>query len=774
MPEWGKVPTMNSILRGGDGECCLRILRGGLCPIKGRAKFRQFIFATSLYRVLYRFSLGVFLLFAFVPRGVWSAPPHFATLVHDGAWTWFNDPRAIWHNGVLYVGTVRVSDGKTVLSAFQPEKGATTMLWESGFSQKDDHNNPGLLVRGDGRLLAVYARHGTDRYFAYRSSTSSSPIQPDDWNAEQTIPLSPAGLTYANPFQLSAENGLIYNFCRNLNFNPTLYTSTDGGASWSAPMAFIRTGAGGTRPYVKYASNSSDRIDALYTDGHPRDVNNSLYHMYYRAGAFFKTDGTLLKPFSGLPIEHDAGERGTPIYTYSASSQNDPNEWIPSGRAWCWEVANDAAGHPVCVFTVQRDGATWADDRIYYYYARWTGSSWQKRFIAHAGRPLYSAEDDYAGGICIDPQQPNVIYISSNALDPFALSDITHVPLRPSNRYELWRGITSDGGLTFSWTAVTQDSTQDNLRPYVPRRYGGEESVIWFQGTYSTYTSYACSVVGLFSSQVFTPPAPPKITYVDATFGPTGNTSLAAGGVFNPDAAASGVDGLWRLRTSFANPLGSGTVVESGGDISTAGQATHGNSENAPRLVTTLSGLTPGRTYRVHAFFWSAVAQSWRIRASLENLPGDLPLFTHISQPNASAHQFSTPPLLSEGDRVLKDAFLGDATADSSGIIRVFIDDDPASRNQISGGANFRSWFDGVGYAPVISTSFADLKHSIHNSSLELSWPIDHTGWHLQINTADLADSSSWITLPGSAETNRLLQTFQPETHRAYFRLVYP
>jgi hypothetical protein len=427
-------------------------------------------------------------------------------LATDGAWTWFNDPRAVFHNGIVYFGYVRNSDGRTVLSVFNPQSEKTTELWASTLQQKDDHNNPGLLVKQDGTMLAIHARHGTDHFFSYRLSKNSNPTAPADWVAEQTITNTGAGLTYANPYQLSAEEGRIYDFTRDLNFNPTVLTSTNGGVSWSAPQLSIQTGSGNIRPYVKYCSDYKQRIDFLYTDGHPRNVTNSLYHLYYQAGAFHKTDGTLLKEFSRLPIRHDAGERGSVIYKYSDAPASDSNDDIPTGRAWCWEIAYQTNGAPVCVFTVQCDrvtGTNWFDDRIFYYYARWTGTNWQKRVIAHAGRPLYQSEDDYAGGICLDPENPNVIYVSSDAEHPFKLASITNVPLRKDGRYELYRGLTKDGGLSFAWEAVTTNSPTDNLRPYVPRRRnseaGGMKALIWFRGTYRTYTSYDCEVVGVFS-----------------------------------------------------------------------------------------------------------------------------------------------------------------------------------------------------------------------------------------------------------------------------------
>ena len=439
-----------------------------------------------------------------------AAQTNFAVLAQDGAWTWYNDPRALFHNGLLYFGSVRFADGKSVLSVFDPRTGLASNLWASARAERDDHNVPALLPEQDGTLLAVYARHGADAFFAFRRSLTTNPAAAADWGAEQTIPATGASVTYANPIQLSAEGGRIYDFTRNLNYNPTVFTSTNGGATWSPPKLLLETGRGGTvRPYVKYSSDGARRIDFLYTDGHPRDVANSLYHLYYQEGAFYQMGGALVRSFSSLPIRHDSGERGSVIYQFSDAAQSDPNQWLPTGRAWCWEIASQPNGAPVCVFSVQRHRVAGpekgADDRIYYYYARWTGAQWQKRFIAHAGRPLYPAEDDYAGGICLDPQDPGAVYISSNAANPFLLADTANIPLRARQRYEIWRGVTADGGLTFSWRPITTDSAQDNLRPYVPRRNGGEPCVLWFRGTYQAWTSFQCSIVGLFTTRADKP-----------------------------------------------------------------------------------------------------------------------------------------------------------------------------------------------------------------------------------------------------------------------------
>jgi autotransporter-associated beta strand protein len=457
----------------------------------------------SLFAVPFRgIKLLIYFCLLVLPRLTFGQT-NFVILANDGAWTWFNDPRALFHNGTLYFGYDRAADGKTVLSALNLQSGNVTNLWASSYSQTDDHDVPGLLVKDDGTMLAIYSRHQSDQYFFYRLSTSTNPASASDWGAEQTIPATGASMTYANPFQLSSENGRIYDFCRNLNYNPTVLTSANGGATWSSPQILIQTGTGSTRPYVKYCSDYNQRIDFLYTDAHPDNDPTSLYHMYYQNGAFYQTDGTFLKSFSDLPILHDSGERGTVIYQYSEAAQSDPNQWIPTGRAWCWQIGYQTNGYPVCVFQVKVDnvtGSTWSDARIYYYYARWTGTNWQKRFIAHAGRPLYNGQPDYGGGICFDPQNPSTIYISTDAENPFDLSTTTNVPLGAN--YEIWKGITADGGLTFAWQPMTGNSTVDNLRPYVPRYFGGEPCVLWFRRTYTSYTSFNTEMVGLFTTKV--------------------------------------------------------------------------------------------------------------------------------------------------------------------------------------------------------------------------------------------------------------------------------
>lgn len=436
------------------------------------------------------------------------APPVAGEIVEvapNGTWTWFNDERAIWHQGKLFAGYVR-SDGNAGVTRYDHLSGSANHmnLGTATSVQVDDHNNPSFTALPDGRLLTVYSKHGTASQFYHRTSTNTSPASLAQWSAE-TIKTTPAGNTYANTYRLAGsgtgENNTIYNFSRCINYNPCVTLSTDNGATWGTVTQVINVGTGGTRPYPRYVSNKTNRIDFIYTDAHPRNENNSVYHLYYQSENFRKTDGTLVKSLANLPINHGTvsdpnnGEKGSVVYQYNPA-------W---GRGWTWDIHYGADSHPVCVYQTQRDDVTgtgWNHDRIYYHYARWTGSTWQSTFIAQAGRGLYSAEDDYGGGMTLDPEDPRVVYISTNAASPFSLADLNNVPLGTTERYEIWRGITLDGGATFTWTPVTQNSAENNLRPIVPENHGLSKHLLWMQGTYTSYLNYNTKVMGIFDVPV--------------------------------------------------------------------------------------------------------------------------------------------------------------------------------------------------------------------------------------------------------------------------------
>ena len=85
------------------------------------------------------------------------------------------------------------------------------------------------------------------------------------------------------------------------------------------------------------------------------------------------------------------------------------------------DIELDADCEPVILFSVQRDGRDLPPRQggmdIRYHYALRDGKKWHENEIAYAGTRLYPFEDDYSGLGAIDPGNPDIVYISTDA-DP--------------------------------------------------------------------------------------------------------------------------------------------------------------------------------------------------------------------------------------------------------------------------------------------------------------------------------------------------------------------
>ena len=401
-------------------------------------------------------------------------------LSRDGMWTWFNDERVIYDGDGLFIGSndsngySRV-DYYSVVNAQSPYVYQPSIL--SSWSSKDDHNNPALLQIDRNTILACYSQHNLEKTWYTRTAKlgGSKAFRTVNWGKEVAIE-APALTTYNNLMKLSDENGRIYNFMRCVGWNPTVLTSDDNGQTWSEPFDFIHSGNDRTRPYVKYASNSKDRIDFIYTDAHPRQApNNNVYHIYYSAGNFYKSDGTLIKSMEQVKTDPLVPSDGTMIYNGSTD-----------GRGWVWDLEYAADGTPVVAFINSVDGAVGNDLR--YRLATLNDGKWLQSQIAYAGTHIYDREQHYAGGIAIDPENTSHIYISCD-VDP-----VTGIKMQ-GGKYQIFKGICDNG--QWQYQQLTFDAQVDNLRPIVPRNHKHKDMVIWCRGRYDTYEDFDTEIVGI-------------------------------------------------------------------------------------------------------------------------------------------------------------------------------------------------------------------------------------------------------------------------------------
>lgn len=74
-----------------------------------------------------------------------------------------------------------------------------------------------------------------------------------------------------------------------------------------------------------------------------------------------------------------------------------------------------------------------------------------------------------------------------------------------------------------------------------------------------------------------------------------------------------------------------------------------------------------------------------------------------------------------------------------------------------------------------IATNPADVLFKMNNGALDLSWPTDHTGWRLQVQTngLDSGIGTNWVDVPGSELTNNRVLPINVTAKSVFYRLIY-
>jgi len=469
--------------------------------------------------------------------------------IGDGAWSWFGDPRAITHAGRTFVGWVDLQ-GDIKVSSYDHASGERETAVLAARLNQDDHANPSIQIRPDGRLVVFYSRH-VGPAMHYRVSTN-----PDDvgsWEASRTLPVNVPGIrgyTYPNPMRLAAE-GRTYLFWRGGNYNPTFSTQEDGSESWSPARNLILQP--GERPYTKYAQSGGDTIHVAYTNAHPNEFESvNVYYARVRAGKIERANGQQIGTLAA-PIAPAAGD-----LIFDATEP-----------AWVHDVAADPSGRPVIVFASFPSAG---DHR--YQYARWTGSAWERHEITAAGGSIRSdgGSPYYSGGITLDHEDPSRVYLSRNV---------------GAGAWQVEAWTTTDGGA--SWTSQVVSSpvpaVERNVRPISPRgmsAFDDDLAVVWMRGAYPDYENYGTQVAALTGNAVNqTPvadvepsvragPAPLQVHFNGGalSYDPDPGSALSFEWRFGDGASASGPD-VTHIYTADGRYFPRLTVTDAQGASST-------------------------------------------------------------------------------------------------------------------------------------------------------------------------------------------------------------
>lgn len=403
----------------------------------------------------------------------------YISFTFDGAWCWFSDPRAIYYEGKYkrtYAAWVD-SHGDIIVGYYDHDsKKIETVVIEDNF-QKDDHVNPSLLFSPEGKLMVFFVKHSTENPIIL--ITMNKPEDITSWERKE-LPLNDekkyegfqSTYTYVSPIMLSKENNRIYIFWRGIDYKPNYSYSDDMGKTWTKGKIFILPERiyELRRPYFKVASNGKDKIVFAFTDGHPRNENeNSIYCMYYKNGALYNVEGKKIGILGDKPI---LPRQASIVYDATITKQ----------KAWIWDVALDDKENPVLVY------AKFPDDTTHIYsYARWNGKNWIINDLVNSGKWFpetipgsIEREPNYSGGIFIDHENTNEVYLS----------------VKRDSVFEIENWINIDGTKWIA-KAITKNSNKDNVRPFavLNAKKDNPLQVLWMQNTkYVHYTDYLASI----------------------------------------------------------------------------------------------------------------------------------------------------------------------------------------------------------------------------------------------------------------------------------------
>jgi len=434
----------------------------------------------------------------------------------NGGWCWFQDERAIFtRDGRLLVSSVtdrdgtdgEVRNGSTEVASYEMGTGRRWVDTVYRGLASDDHNAAALAETASGRVVAMYTDHSREPYI-HRAH-----LDPGDlgWTRDPAIYRPEAavvdpdlgrssGVTYSNLVLLSDENGgrgRLYDFFRSRGEHPWFTTSDDEGRTWSAGGELLTR----HRSYTRFKGDGHRRVWFITTDGHPTlTEGTSLFAGYLEGGRIRRADGTDLGPL-GTPVDPRA---------LTVVARGVPGTSSVEVDHWGADIELDAAGRPVVTYSTRHPGTPVTGRRFIhdYRYARWDGSTFVDSRLSAGGSELYAGQPDYTGLSAVDPADPSRVFVSTDVDPTTGAALVSAADGRV--HWEISEGRTTDGGRTWTWSAVTRNSRLDNIRPIIPEPRHGHWALLWLRGTYSDFFVYDLDVVGIVDpAPGYTPPVLP-------------------------------------------------------------------------------------------------------------------------------------------------------------------------------------------------------------------------------------------------------------------------
>ncbi|MBQ0788106.1 MAG: hypothetical protein KBT69_11430, partial [Oceanihabitans sp.] len=149
-------------------------------------------------------------------------------------------------------------------------------------------------------------------------------------------------------------------------------------------------------------------------------------------------------------------------------------------KVWNWDIAQNKNGDPILVYAKFPD----SENHIYCY-AIWKDNKWHNYNLINSGNSFLdipegdtASQPNYSGGIAIDHESPNTLYLS----------------VKRKNVFEIEKWKTKDDGKTWDVEPITSNSSKNNIRPFAIRnaKEGQSPQLLWVQNTnYINYSLYS-------------------------------------------------------------------------------------------------------------------------------------------------------------------------------------------------------------------------------------------------------------------------------------------
>jgi hypothetical protein len=412
--------------------------------------------------------------------------------VGPGAWCWFQSPRAVIDGrdrlwlGSTVGGTGTARDGDVQVDAVDLRTMSPAEHHVVGRNRVDDHASPSVSIV-EGELQVAWSSHDHDPWI--RIGGLDRPL------ATVSIPGSVVppgrGVGYASAHVVGGERWMLY---RGEGFTWNLLTSADG-VAWQPRGSVVVPAPAPSRPGVDQrpyllAASDGRRLHVVVSDGNPTEFPGTSVGC-----AVIEADLTV-RDASGRRIGH-VGEHAPTVARLTRLFTGLPGtEELSDVDGWVTDL-QVVHRRPTAIITVREPwpaGATapLGTQRHRHLWARQRHDGrWTVEHLAWGGSELYVHQPDYSGLAAVDPSNPRRVVVSTD------VQPSTGAPLRSRAdgrvHWELWEGYRHTEG-TWSWAALTTDSTLDNIRPVIAAA-DSRKALAWMRGTYRTWMQFRTDVV---------------------------------------------------------------------------------------------------------------------------------------------------------------------------------------------------------------------------------------------------------------------------------------